>query len=97
MDEDLREIFSAGLAGADPREAVLGYLMVEGSRILAGDVSFEHRRVFVLAAGKAAGAMANAADELLKSRISGGLVVTKDGHQAGPPERLETLSSPPAD
>src|SRR5215207_5737854 len=82
MEENLREIHSAGLAAADPGEAVLRSLRVEGDSILAGDARFEAERVFVLAAGKAAGAMARAAEELFGDRIAGGLIVTKDGHEA---------------
>ena len=44
----------------------------------------------MLAAGKAAGTMANAAGDLLGEKISGGLVVTKDGHDPGP-EDFETV------
>jgi glycerate 2-kinase len=90
MEEQLREILSAGLAAADPREAVLRCVRLEGSEILAGGERFEAERVFVLAAGKAAGAMARAAEQLLGERLAGGLVVTKDGHAPGP-EHLETI------
>ena len=89
MEKELREILTAGLEAADPREAVLRFLSVEGGRIVAGDASFEAERVFVLSVGKAAPAMAGAAEELLGDRISGGLVVTKEGHEA-PLEMLET-------
>jgi glycerate 2-kinase len=90
MKEHLREIFSAGLAAADPKEAVLRSVRLEGSSILGGRESFEADRVFVLAAGKAAGAMAQAAEELLGERLAGGLVVTKYGHEASS-EKLETI------
>lgn len=86
----MREILSAGLAAADPREAVLRSVRVEDGSVLVGDRRFEAARVFVLAAGKAAGAMARAAEELLGDRIAGGLIVTKDGHEASS-ERLEVL------
>jgi len=87
---DLQEIFSASLAAADPQRAVWRALELEGDVILAGEERFEPRRVFVLAAGKAAGAMAKAAEELLGKKVSGGLLVTKDGHDPGP-EGFETL------
>ncbi|HET6662165.1 MAG TPA: DUF4147 domain-containing protein [Rubrobacter sp.] len=90
MHEDLQEIFAAGLAAADPQRAVRRELELEDGAILAGEKRFEPRRVFVLAAGKAAGAMAKAAEELLGEKVSGGLVVTKDGHDPGP-EGFETL------
>jgi glycerate 2-kinase len=88
--EDLQEIFEAGLTAADPQRAVRRALELEDSAILAAEKRFEPRRVFVLAAGKAAGAMAQAAEELLGEKVSGGLVVTKDGHDPGP-EGFETV------
>jgi glycerate 2-kinase len=88
--EDLQEIFSAGLAAADPQRAVRRELELESDAILAGEKRFEPRRVYVLAAGKAAGEMAKAAEELLGEKVSGGLVVTKDRHDPGP-EGFETV------
>ncbi len=90
MEEDLREILSASLAAADPREAVLRSLRVEENTVLTGDERFEAERVFVLAAGKAAGAMAGAAEELFGELLAGGLIVTKEGHEASS-ERLGTI------
>jgi glycerate 2-kinase len=46
--------------------------------------------VFVLSVGKAAPAMAGVAEECLGEGIEGGLVVTKEGHEA-PLEILETI------
>src|SRR5215217_4005849 len=90
MREDLQEIFAAGLTAADPQRAVRRELKLEDGAILAGEKRFGPRRVFVLAAGKAAGAMAQAAEEILGEKVSGGLVVTKDGHDPGP-EGFETV------
>jgi glycerate 2-kinase len=90
MEEQLREILSAGLAAADPKDAVLRSVRLEESTIFGGEARFEAERVFVLAAGKAAGAMAQAAEELLGERLAGGLVVTKDEHVPGP-EHLEAI------
>lgn len=90
MRKDLQDIFSAGLAAADPAEAVRRSLRVEGGPITAGGRSFDAESVSVVAAGKAAGAMARAAEEVLEERISGGLVVTKDDHDPGP-ESFETV------
>ena len=83
MDKELREIFSAGLAAADPEEAVRRSLRIDGESIVAGDTQLQARRVFILAAGKAAGAMSRAAEELLGARVEGGVLVTKDGHDGG--------------
>jgi glycerate 2-kinase len=87
---DLQEIFSASLAAADPQRAVQRALKLEGDAILVEEARFEPRRVFVLAAGKAAGAMAKAAEGIIGEKVSGGLVVTKDGHDPGP-EGFETV------
>jgi len=92
VEEDLREILAAGIAAADPEEAVRRYLRVEDGAIIAGDRRFEAERVYVLAAGKAAGAMARAAEEILGGRLEGGLIVTKEGHEAGS-DLLEVLFS----
>lgn len=90
MRKDLEDIFSAGLAAADPAEAVRRSLHVEDGSITAGGRSFRAENVYVVAAGKAAGAMARAAEELLGEKVSGGLVVTKYGHDPGP-ESFETV------
>ena len=92
MQEDLKRVLDAGLAAADPKAAVLRSVRVEDGRIVAGGVGFEFDRVLVLAAGKAACAMARAAEELLGERISGGLVITKEGHE-GRLEHLQTISA----
>ncbi len=90
MKDDLREILTSGLAAADPREAVLRSVRLEECSISVGGRTFEAGNVAVVAAGKAAGAMAGAAVEVLGDRISGGLIVTKDDHDPGP-EGLETV------
>src|SRR5215210_3986071 len=95
MRKDLEEIFAASLAAADPKRAVGRSLTLEDGAIVAEGTRFEAERVFVLAAGKAAGAMARAADELLGEKVSGGLVVTKDGHDPGPEYFETTFASHP--
>ena len=90
MDKELREILDAGLAAADPKDAVLRTVRLEGDAVRVEDARFEPERIFVVAAGKAAGAMARAADELFDGRIASGLVVTKEGHDPGP-EGFETV------
>ena len=92
MRKDLEEIWAAGLAAADPERAVGRALELEDGAIVADGTRFAAERVFVVAAGKAAGTMAKAAERLLGERASGGLVVTKDGHDPGP-EDFETVFS----
>ncbi len=90
MKDALQAILRSGLAAADPAEAVRRSLRVDGSEISVGGRTFEAGGVSVVAAGKAAGAMARAAVEVLGDRISDGLIVTKDDHDPGP-EDLETV------
>jgi glycerate 2-kinase len=90
MRDDLQEIFSASLAAADPAEAVRRSLRFEEGSLSVEGSSFGAENVFVVAVGKAAGPMARAAGELLGDHLAGGLVVTKEDHEAGP-ENFETI------
>ncbi len=90
MENELREILDAGLAAADPKAAVLRSVSLEGDAVVVEGARFEPGKIFVVAAGKAAGAMARAAQELFDGRIEAGIVVTKDGHDEGP-EGYETV------
>jgi glycerate 2-kinase len=95
MRKDLEEIWAAGLAAADPERAVRRTLEIEGGGIVVEGRRFTPERVFVVAAGKAAGAMAKAAQELLREKIAGGLVVTKDDHDPGPEDFESFFASHP--
>src|SRR4051794_9300740 len=65
-------IFRAGLAAADPADAVTQYLKKQ---------KFEnYHRIFVIGAGKAGATMGRAAERVLGSRITAGLINVKDGH-----------------
>src|SRR4028119_1036475 len=83
MENELREILQAGLAAADPKDAVLRSVRLEGHAVLTEDSRFEPERIFVVAAGKAAGAMARAAQELFGDRTEAGIAATKGGREAG--------------
>lgn len=74
-------IFRAAVQAADPRRTVRAVLERE-------DLS-RYRRIFVVGAGKASAAMAQAAEQVLGRRIHGGWINTKDGHLA--PLRRVTL------
>jgi hydroxypyruvate reductase len=69
-----RAIFDAALAAADVRPLV--------ARALSELTLPARGRVLVVGAGKASGAMAEAAEEALGDRIAEGLVVVKDGYGA---------------
>jgi len=90
MRKDLEEIWAAGLAAADPERAVGRALDLDDDAIVVDGRRFTPGRVFVVAAGKAAGTMAKAARGILGEKVSGGIVVTKDDHDPGP-EAFETF------
>lgn len=83
----LKEIFDAAINAASPYNAVQKKLRLApiGKRLLlkAGNKSIDlnkFKRVFVVGGGKAVCPMARAVEELLGSRITSGLIVTKYGH-----------------
>jgi glycerate 2-kinase len=89
MEAELRKkalrVFRAALKAADPIEAVLRHVRLEGTRLIVGRrryalAAFEN--VYVVGAGKASATMAQAIERVLGRRIRGGLVNVKDGHLA---------------
>ncbi|MEW5735212.1 MAG: glycerate kinase [Thermodesulfobacteriota bacterium] len=80
-------MFRAGVAAAEPGECVRRALEMEGPDCMraCGQSFFlpDFDRVLLVAAGKAACPMAEAALSLLGGRVSGGIAVTKYGHAAG--------------
>ncbi|MBI2156506.1 MAG: DUF4147 domain-containing protein, partial [Candidatus Rokubacteria bacterium] len=76
--DDARTIWQAALAAGDVGPLVRQHLRPD----------LRHRRVVVLGCGKASGAMARAAGEVLGDRIGGGFVVVKDGYTV-PLDRVE--------
>lgn len=87
MPRDLQtaalEIFHEALRAADAAELVRRALHLHGGILQVGDLSIDLdrlRRVLVVGAGKASGAMAQGVESVLAGRIAGGLVVVKDGY-----------------
>ena len=85
LRRDARAIFQAALKAADPRQAVLIH-----SPALAPMLKASYQRIFVIGAGKAGAAMAQAIEKLLGRRITAGLISVKDGHVA-PLKRVELI------
>ncbi|MEN6606686.1 MAG: glycerate kinase [Bryobacteraceae bacterium] len=78
-------IFRAALSAADPVEAVLRCMRLEGDVLTIGGGRYRlksFRRILVTGAGKAGAAMAQAVERVLGSRIDRGLVNVKYGHVA---------------
>lgn len=92
LRRDALDIFRSAVAAVDAGDAVHRHLAMRGNVLRAGNdvpLSLEQfDRVFVIAAGKAALAMASAVQKIVGDRLSGGIVVTKHGHAA---QRLRQL------
>jgi glycerate-2-kinase len=78
---ELEAIFAAALEAVDPGEALLRAVKVEsGALFIAGETLPRGSRISVVAAGKAAPAMALAFERVADRLDLRGLVVTRDGH-----------------
>ena len=83
LRSDIREIFDAGLKEADPIVAVKEHLRRDGNKLLLQDQIYEldsYENVYVIGMGKAAASMAQAIEEILGDKLSGGIVNVKYGH-----------------
>lgn len=79
--QTLTDIYSAALLAADPYQAVLNAVRVEGGCLQSAEVCYELKgRILVIGAGKAAARMAQAIEFLLGDRITKGLIIVKEGH-----------------
>lgn len=91
LRESARAVFDAALRAGDVRplvqRALAGLTLPPSGRVVP-----PHGRVLVVGAGKASGAMAAAAEEVLGDRIVDGVVAVKDGHLA-PTRRVRLLES----
>ncbi len=76
-------ILRAALTAVDPRVALRSYLSREGHILRLGQDSYHLNRLhnlYVVGAGKASGAMAQALEEVLGNEVTAGLVNVKYGH-----------------
>jgi len=88
--EKALDIVTHALQACDPFKATLNFVKLDGSRLSVGDQVLDldcFKRIFVIGAGKATYLQAAALEKILGDRITGGLVVVKDG-QKGPLERI---------
>ncbi|MGB9754297.1 glycerate kinase type-2 family protein [Roseiflexus castenholzii] len=78
-------ILAAAVAAVEPGAAVRRFLRRDGERLIAGDRVYHLRdfdRCWIVGAGKAGAPMAAAAASILGERVTGGVVVVKEGHVA---------------
>ena len=79
----LSGIFAAAIRAADPGDALLRSLRIEGKRMTAAGAIYDldrFERIVVVGAGKASSRMALALERILGSRIADGLILVKEGH-----------------
>lgn len=77
------QILTRALRAADPRAAIARQVRVEGGALVVAGAAYPlpaHSRVLVVGAGKAGAAMAQAVEEILGDRVTGGVVVVKTGY-----------------
>ncbi|CAN5444446.1 glycerate kinase [soil metagenome] len=82
--EKATNIYEAAVAAVHPKQLLKKYLSANENSIRIGNRQFnknELGRLVVIAAGKAAGAMAFEAEQILGDAISYGLCITKHGHE----------------
>jgi len=77
------EIFQAGLAAVAPGAAIRKYVQRQGETLLVAGRRYDlslYRQLFVIGAGKAGASMAAAIEEILRDRITHGIITVKYGH-----------------
>lgn len=85
LRQDLASIIAATLRAADPRDALRQHVRRDGDTLLIGGrrIDLAAHDICLIAAGKAAAAMAGALLELLSGARVSGVVVTRHGHATG--------------
>jgi hydroxypyruvate reductase len=91
-------VLARALAAVEPGEAVARAMRCEGSTLHVDGIVYElgaYDRVLIVAVGKAAVPMAQAAAAILRERLTAGVVVTKEGHlEAESAERRAQSAEP---
>ncbi|MHB2155576.1 glycerate kinase type-2 family protein [Calditrichota bacterium GD2] len=89
------QMISAALQAVDPFNLIIEQCRLKDNELVIGRVKrdlTQYRHIYVLGAGKASAAMAQALEKLLGERISGGLVIVKCGH-ARPTQKIKILEA----
>jgi glycerate-2-kinase len=87
--------FRVALDAVEPERATRAAIRIEDSTLWIGQTKHDlPRRIYIVGAGKAAVPMARGVEAALGDRITGGLVVTKDGHVIGQrPARIAVVEA----
>jgi len=91
----LSRLFTSGLRAVNPAKAMVRHVSRSRSILQIGEKRYDLRaydRIMVVGAGKASAVMARALEEIVGSRLTGGLVAVKYGH-AVPTRRIEVVEA----
>jgi glycerate 2-kinase len=83
MRRDAVEIFYKALKAVQPGAAIKRYCNFDGKTLFIGHHSYHlarYKNLYVLGAGKAAAPMAQAIEDMLDGKITGGVITVKTGH-----------------
>ncbi len=91
MRKEAREIFRASVEAADPSRCIHQNVRLRQGILHIGQAAYvlsNFSKIFVVGAGKASVSMADAIEQILGDRITGGVINTKYGHSC-PLQRIE--------
>lgn len=81
--ESIKRILEATLQAVEPAAAIRQHMQRSGSELIVDGKTYDlsgYRRILLVGAGKAGAPMAGAVAQVLSERITGGLVIVKDGY-----------------
>ncbi len=81
--DDICQLLATAINSADAAAAIKKVVSLSGNLLIVDQNTYDlavYKRIFVLAAGKAAVPMAAAVSEILRNLITSGVVITKDGY-----------------
>jgi hydroxypyruvate reductase len=94
MRDHAMQIFEAAVNAVKPQNLIPQYLKTDGDKLWIGENIYDLPKldhIYLVAAGKAASAMAFEAEKILSSLISESIVITKYGHSL--PIKSKTIES----
>ena len=94
----LADIFNAALTAVDPYHSVMNAVNRDGSKLFAGNGTYDlgrFARIIVAGAGKAAARMALAVEDLLAHALTDGLIIVKKDHTVRPGKIRQVEASHP--
>ena len=83
LRKDAEAIFLAGVKAVEPAPAIKKHVTLKGDRLTVSDRSYnltDFENIYIIGAGKACAAMAQAVEDVLGERLKGGIVNVKYGH-----------------